>query len=338
MSNMSIVLHQFHSLVRLLISKPLAIGRGFRDWMAELAPEAGSEDEWSVFSSMNEWRYVFSHSGGSTNYEFVECIICICLHHVSKLWPVEMWSHCCLGIESLESRKSKGSLNPCADCSDCFLEEAKLPLDWKTLDNKYFRQLGLPRCSCFGFIFPSSQRSDLRFKCSNWISNTNGLNGLIPIEWVKEWTSEWDTCSTKEIARSSARVASTFVDPRGQRGNLWGLEVNSWHRKSTHRIHCVPLWFVHVSSAFYQAKNTSNKNSWKRYPMHLQNVSMIETYKTQNVFDEIWGDQVIESLSHWVIESRLVIRCLRPDRMSSALAKWIRLQDDPKEWRCNTWL
>lgn len=77
MSNMSIVLHQFHSLVRLLISKPLAIGRGFRDWMAELAPEAGSEDEWSVFSSMKyvyEWRYVFSHSAGSTNYEFVECI------------------------------------------------------------------------------------------------------------------------------------------------------------------------------------------------------------------------------------------------------------------------
>ena len=34
--------------------------------------------------------------------------------------------------------------------------------------------------------------------------------------------------------------------------------------------------------------------------MHLQNVSMIETCKTQNVFDEIWGDQVIESLSHWV--------------------------------------
>ena len=266
MSNMSIVLHQFHSLVRLLISKPLAIGRGFRDWMAELAPEAGSEDEWSVFSSMkyvNEWRYVFSHSGGSTNYEFVECIICICLHHVSKLWPVEMWSHCCLGIESLESRKSKGSLNPCADCSDCFLEEAKLPLDWKTLDNKYFRQLGLPRCSCFIRLY-------LPFKSAKWSSlQVFQLNFQYQwIEWmdwyqlngVKEWTSEWDTC-TKEIARSSARVASTFVDPRGQRGNLWGFEVNSWHRKSTHRIHCVPLWFVHVSSAFYQAKNTSNKNS-----------------------------------------------------------------------------
>lgn len=212
MSNMSIVLHQFHSLVRLLISKPLAIGRGFRDWMAALAPEAGSEDEWSVFSSM---KYVFSHSGGSTNYEFVECIICICLHHVSKLWPVEMWSHCCLGIESLESRKSKGSLNPCADCSDCFLEEAKLPLDWKTLDNKYFRQLGLPRCSCFGFIFPSSQRSDLRFKCSNWISNTNGLNGWIDTNWMA-WKSE--------------RVSETPAAPRKLLGARLELQALSWTR------------------------------------------------------------------------------------------------------------
>lgn len=28
-------------------------------------------------------------------------------------------------------------------------QEAKLPLDWKTLDNKYFRQLGLEECPMF---------------------------------------------------------------------------------------------------------------------------------------------------------------------------------------------